>query len=894
MANNATAAQLTIFTHEGGPLTKRIRLDQNGQLVKEVAAQFSIGTYQTVSVGSAAELAELVKTLNTSQALSYCVSKKSPSGKVVTKKRLSTTPGAVARSKEYFSYQPGKPGIIQIDCDADPDGGALQQEELWEILCKAMPGIEAGCVVWFPSAGSCIYRGDTELIGVRGQRFLILVKDAGDIRRAGTVLVNRLWLAGLGRIQLSASGAKLERTPVDGTVWDGGGRLDFVSGSVVEPPLEQRRGEPQVMADGGFLDTRMVLPDLTPDESERLEQLIDEAKKTKEAEALLVRLGWEAARTGEVRERLIRNGVPPIEAQERASNTVSMTSRHTLLGDWVVTLAEGEKVTISTILQNKAKYDGGECLDPIEPDYQGGKVTGKLFLFGRQPVLHSFAHGSTTYRLYPQPRKLVLSARDSDTVRRIYDSAHLLQDIYSVGDRLVVISENSLRSLTPPSLVFEIGGVFACYKLNQRQEEIPCDFPDRAANMLLQGDLSVFPPLRAVVDHPFILPNGRIVADRGYDKETGYYLNIPPEMYPLVPERPSAEQVVAAFDKLFGPFSAFPYASAVDRGALVAALLSVVARPGLDFCPGTFFGAPTHGSGKSMLARSIKILATGNGGVGTWQGDEAELKKSIVAWMRAGRTCHIFDNVMGRFASPTLAGLMTGEMDGERILGLSSSHSSDMRVLWLATGNNASLDRDFSERWIRVVIDAKMERPSERRFSFSPTFECLEHRGQLICAALTILKAFHLAGAPDLTDRGCRFDQWSRTVRACVLWLSRMLPEDQNKQPFLSDPAISLFDTKGDTETAEQAEFLKALHALKSKPFTASEIGELAEGWHTSGNFGIVRGWVLNHLKNQKLTPQGVNRALNNICDRPAGGFMLRQVTESGHNSVATWEVVEV
>jgi hypothetical protein len=77
---------------------------------------------------------------------------------------------------------------------------------------------------------------------------------------------------GRGRVVLSKSGGKLVRDLFDHAMKEPA-RLDFCGGAICRPPLEQRRGSPVVLSDGGFLDTRAALPDLTASEQARVEGL---------------------------------------------------------------------------------------------------------------------------------------------------------------------------------------------------------------------------------------------------------------------------------------------------------------------------------------------------------------------------------------------------------------------------------------------------------------------------------------------------------------------------------------------------------------------------------------------------------------------------------------------
>ena len=105
-----------------------------------------------------------------------------------------------------------------------------------------------------------------------GQRVYVPVADAQDIPRAGAALYARLWLAGHGRFDVSASGALLDRSLIDASVWQPE-RLDFAGGAQCGPGLEQRREEPKLFnGAAAFMDSR-TLADLSPEEQARLETL---------------------------------------------------------------------------------------------------------------------------------------------------------------------------------------------------------------------------------------------------------------------------------------------------------------------------------------------------------------------------------------------------------------------------------------------------------------------------------------------------------------------------------------------------------------------------------------------------------------------------------------------
>ncbi|HEV2379792.1 MAG TPA: hypothetical protein VG206_08340 [Terriglobia bacterium] len=85
----------------------------------------------------------------------------------------------------------------------------------------------------------------------------------------------------------------------------------------------------------------------------------------------------------------------------------------------------------------------------------------------------------------------------------------------------------------------------------------------------------------------------------------------------------------------------------------------------------------------------------------------------------------------------------TGLLGKTRILRLPTN------VLWTATGNNLSFRGDLSVRALVCRLDARIERPEEREFVIPDLkSNVTERRQELVTAALTIPRAYVVAGRP--------------------------------------------------------------------------------------------------------------------------------------------------
>src|SRR5262249_9344077 len=108
-----------------------------------------------------------------------------------------------------------------------------------------------------------------------------------------------------------------------------------------------------------------------------------------------------------------------------------------------------------------------------------------------------------------------------------------------------------------------------------------------------------------------------------------------------------------------------------------------------------------------------------------------------------------------------------------------------------ANGNGLVMAGDLSKRSLMCVLDARMERPEEREFKDNDLLNTVgNQRGELVCAALTVLRAWHIA-RPSFglsLSRFGGFEDWSERIRKALVWLGRADPCDTRKAIRESDP----------------------------------------------------------------------------------------------------------
>jgi putative DNA primase/helicase len=299
--------------------------------------------------------------------------------------------------------------------------------------------------------------------------------------------------------------------------------------------------------------------------------------------------------------------------------------------------------------------------------------------------------------------------------------------------------------------------------------------------------------------------DGVILDKPGYDLATGLYYD--PRNMPEVPafaKKPTARDALAALDVIDDVLNEFAFADddvdgveGESKSAAISAILAGGIRRVLPMCPAFLIDAPGQSNGKTLLADLIATIWTGRGaGATQWAGDSAEQRKVITSILVAGDLVVNFDNVTAPIGGPAICSVMTAqESFKDRQLGSTKMLELPSSVLWIFTGNNMTVRDDMATRVLRILLDAMMERPDLRVFNRSDLLGYVRlRRGALVHAALTILRAYIIAGKPMASISGkpfavsSRFNEFSNLVAAALVWLDRADPLGSQRAVIADDP----------------------------------------------------------------------------------------------------------
>ena len=897
----AIAGTLTRFTSTR-PMGKAFDLAADGTLSKRTLGEMTEGTFEVLSFSTAADLAAILATTSTSQAVTGSAPRAglAATGRVVTKRELADNPGAVARSKDFFGFREA-PGVMTLDYDPQPGEVPKTRAELVEILLSVAPGLADAGLLWWASGSSFVRTFDgRELQGLRGQRLYILAGCAAEIPAACDALADRLWLAGYGRVVISAAGAKLERHLFDDTMRQPA-RLDFAGGAVLGAGLVSGRGAPVVLQDGGFVSLSAVLPPLDAKDAARVAALKADARTKAEPEARAAREAHAGRETPKLAARLMADGVGPAEAHERAEQVLRAAHAGCLMGDFAVAFEDGTTATVGAILDDRERYQGRITLDPLEPEYLNKKPVGRLYLFGAVPNLFSFAHGERVYRLQRQPARVLLpqgrsQAAAAEIISRLAEDG----DIFTLGGQPVrVAGGRAVPVGGRAGLAWLLEARMAFFKPGGKGPDIPADVPPAVVERVLEGiaaegEAFGIRPLAGVVGQPFATPDG--VVDRvGRDAASRVFADFDPGELEGVPVRPGRAALVGALRTLWGPWSAFPFAGEHDRAGMLGAIFTVLCRPGLDIAPGVLIEAPAQGSGKTLIAESLGALMLGRvPGLLPFSGaDDVELRKQVITDAVEGTNVFILDNVVGFFDSPTLAALTTGAAIRGRILGQSANYAGEPRMLPILTGNNAVLGADFSTRLIRIRIDAQTDRPQARRFDFHPTRRVLAERWEILRAFVCLMRGFFEAGAPAGSGVS-RFGQWTGLVAGAVEWLRDEGITLEAGVGVVGEPCHSL-SGQAPTVVDLRTEGFRRLAAAMlpvwgGREFEARELLPMLLG-EVRDDLAVSVRESLEAMMPERWRPTAINigRCLSDWRDNVAGGAVLRKEDHNNRASQFRW-----
>jgi hypothetical protein len=328
-------------------------------------------------------------------------------------------------------------------------------------------------------------------------------------------------------------------------------------------------------------------------------------------------------------------------------------------------------------------------------------------------------------------------------------------------------AQPAIRIVLPDRMRYVLARVADWFRMDKRgiaKDALP---PMHVVRDLLAAPAPPLPVLRRIVGAPTFLTNGTLIAAPGF--QDGIYLASGNLAVPPVPDCPTSGDLSRAltllFDELLGDF---PFTCPADRAHALALLLLPFVRDLIEGpTPLHLVDKPSPGSGASLLVGVLLAPSLGTSiPMMTEARDEDEWRKRITAKPIGNPQAIIIDNVRRPLDSSALSAAITGDVHEDRLLTRSEMVRLPVRCAWVATGNNVRVSNEILRRTVPMRLDTKTDRPWERIEFRHPELRSwvAEQRGQLVWAALTLVRAWLAGGRPAGKATRGGFESWSRVI----------------------------------------------------------------------------------------------------------------------------------
>jgi hypothetical protein len=356
--------------------------------------------------------------------------------------------------------------------------------------------------------------------------------------------------------------------------------------------------------------------------------------------------------------------------------------------------------------------------------------------------------------------------------------------------------ESQIIPTSKPAMTRALSCAAVWQRYDKRADEwVMCDPPERHCIVLFDAQTYAHMlPLSGIARQPYMRAGGHIVATAGYDTDSGMFGVFDARQF-NIPDNPIKADAAAALGRLADLLNEFTFAAECDKAAALAMLLTAAIRPSLAHAPMFHVRAPVMGSGKSFLCKLATALATpAPPSPVSFPDSEEECGKLLLALLLKSPAVIEFDDLSTDLQPfDKLKTAITEESISGRILGVSKDATVSTRTLLLSSGNNVGPVKDMCRRVLTINIDPECATPATRRFKRPNLLnEVRRDRGRYVSDALTIVKAWLLAGRPEAdVPPLASFNDWSGYCRHSLIWLG---------QP---DPVTTLFAQMSDDPDAE-------------------------------------------------------------------------------------------
>jgi putative DNA primase/helicase len=446
-----------------------------------------------------------------------------------------------------------------------------------------------------------------------------------------------------------------------------------------------------------------------------------------------------------------------------------------------------------------------------------------------------------------------------------------------------------LREFKSDSFIEWVAKAAIYQRYNQRRKAWgDVDPPVQVVQMLLGREHSwSFPRVAGVITTPTLRADGSLLDAPGYDARTELFLS-PNVSLPPMPARPSKDEARAALDLLKSLLVEFSFQQKqLDQAVALSGILTALLRGSLPAAPIYLVRASTPGTGKSYLVDVIAAIATGQVcPVISASSNSEESEKRIGAVLLSGSPIVSLDNLTHDLGSEILCQVSERPVVRIRVLGRSEMPNCECHTAMFATGNNVSFKGDMVRRGLLCNLETLQERPELREFKQDALARASADRATYVAAALTIVRAYLVAGAPSVCGAYGSYGLWSTMARRPLVWLGE------------PDPVASLDTIRDeDVELSNIHEFFDLWkdYLRLDTPYTTARLLEIANEQVSPVVSHPLKEFFLKVAarrgKETEISPERAGQWMRRISGRVVNE--LRLVREQGRAHTAIFRLVE-
>ena len=343
------------------------------------------------------------------------------------------------------------------------------------------------------------------------------------------------------------------------------------------------------------------------------------------------------------------------------------------------------------------------------------------------------------------------------------------------------------------------------------------------------------PRVEAIVTAPLVLPDGKLLAPEGLDRERRLYFQIEPELREMLPTQVSRADVADAMDFLCNGWLCDVATDFIGKCVLVSCALSIIERVLLPQRPVFVVSAGKRGGGKTTVIRLLCLAVTGKTPpAAAWSASEEERRKAILGYLSEGLPCLVWDNlpVGASISCPTIDKVSTSSSYSDRVLKQTDSRTVPTYTIMIFTGNNVAPCGETASRSLRARLEVDRPDPENRAFTHpDPDAWTLNHRGEILRALYIILLGNPQLQPEHAKEARTRFKEWWRLVGSAVENAANALvdaqsentPDSQKAVPIDFGAIVAEIEAE-DEETGSVGDILGFFHQQWKGAFQAASI----------------------------------------------------------------------